>query len=62
MVAYELDDLERYVVRRGNPVGYFEVVSALLVCYSGHPSLVLSRSRRCMTSTPHWRRSAALRM
>jgi hypothetical protein len=35
--AYELVDLDRYVVMHDGPVGYVEVVPPVFVCYAGHP-------------------------
>ena len=35
--AYELVDLDRYVIMHDGPVGYVEVVPPVFVCYAGHP-------------------------
>ncbi|HTN56131.1 MAG TPA: hypothetical protein VLZ82_08090 [Microbacterium sp.] len=35
--AFELVDIDRYVVLHDGPVGYVEVVPPLFICYAGHP-------------------------
>ncbi|MBW8761076.1 MAG: hypothetical protein JF592_00640 [Microbacterium sp.] len=35
--AYELVDLDRYMIMHDGPVGYVEVVPPVFVCYAGHP-------------------------
>lgn len=35
--AFELVDIDRYVVLHDGPVGYVEVVPPLFICYTGHP-------------------------
>jgi len=35
--AFELVDLDRYVVLHDGPVGYIEVIPPLFICYCGHP-------------------------